>query len=351
MALPAMLFERLWLPDPIYSFFSIDSKKAWEMLPESGSNYFVDGKTPYTDFTSFWSVPTDQRTAALQSTLPRLLARVRELKPLIDIGAIGFYPWEPLLLKKAGEMREACNRLAKSNIVNSLTQKFLQDNYSLGPRLGAMGVKFSTPPPGSQFKAGDPLWLVEKRPILLLGFLNAAYSHETSAAFLPEKTGDRIVYEFIRSGGNVDGTSFSITSKIELPRFSRAVWADIVSIRKSSSALAELRSIVRDAGGVSEEKSLPAIRDRLEKASGKLKEDSSLLKATQGSLVDVAINTSITGVGGYIVAGLDASLIATLGAGVATLICSYCRAHWDRKRKSAREAAELLINVSEGTKL
>jgi hypothetical protein len=348
LALPLISSEKVWLPDPIFTFFSQRAADAWHLIPCSGSKYMTGKSQGRTLDEAFWTVQVDRRKPAILQRLPALLARLRELKPLVEAGAIGFLPWEPILLAQPEHFRTAANQLSTSPFVLKLTQRFPQIEYSLGPRSGPIGIQVGeNQPPGSDLVPGTQMYLVEKRPMLLLGFLNAAYSRVTAASYQPSLRGDRVVYDFVRSGGDISGGTTTIAEQVALPRLASAAWPDIVGLRQNSRALNEFRSVVQRAGAVSEEQALPAIRAALNEAAEKLRVESSTWRSFKSEFVSTTIQTAISGAGGYIAAGTDAAFIAGLGAGAASLILSFARSRWNAERKQAEVGSEILISVAE----
>ncbi|MDI1482011.1 hypothetical protein [Polyangium sp. y55x31] len=347
IAAPVVMFERVCLPDPVFSFFSRTAAKAWELLPESGSVHLIGKRSIHTAPSSFWTVPTTGRRTLVDKTLPQMLRQLKELRPLVEVGAIALVPWEPILLRDANALHEATQKLARSQYATELTQRYNQIEYNYGVRVGAIGIEMKDPPPGSNTAPGEPLWWEEKRPMLHLGLLNAAFSKATAASFLPDRPGDRAVYDFARSGGRVTQPTQPIAEHLTIPAFSKALWPDIVALRKNSVALAELRAIIRDASAIDDETSIPVLRNRLDEAAARLKEDASLWKAVKSTAQDAAIMTTISGGGGYLAAGPDAAFIATLGGGAVSFLMNLARAKWNPQRTATQDASELLVRLSD----
>ncbi len=40
LALPLLISKQIWLPDPLYSMLSIETKPIWHRLPEGGANNY-----------------------------------------------------------------------------------------------------------------------------------------------------------------------------------------------------------------------------------------------------------------------------------------------------------------------
>ncbi len=119
LAIPLLTSEKVWLPDPFISFFSESANRAWELMPDANSDFFGAGGAPISHWKGLWQVPPDRRKNRIREVLPPLLDRLRELKPLLDSGAISFLPWEPTVLTQKANLQELTRALTNQTAAPS----------------------------------------------------------------------------------------------------------------------------------------------------------------------------------------------------------------------------------------
>lgn len=290
LANQVILFKSIWMPDPVFSFFSEVAREGWRYLPDTGSKYFVDQVFP-SHWRNVWDISPEQRRTAIRKYLPAVLSTYRALKPLVDMGVVKFFPWEKLVLNHHEEMRTAISELKKHPIVHILQTTFTSEQYSISPLVSGIEIRAGDPPPPG-LRKGEPMWFSDSSPVLMTGILNNLLSFHTGASFMPTLPGDRILYDFIASGGLVRPTKQAVGSPVPLPQLSKALWPDIVAVRKDVEALAIFREIIADVAS-SEQMAIPEIQERLREAAEKINQDTSILKITGGSTVFVLINVLV----------------------------------------------------------
>jgi hypothetical protein len=343
-----LLFDRLWLPDPMFSALTHSAADTWSFLPDSGGTYFSDRPGVHEpDAPNVWKHRSpDERRNFIMRRLPAVLRRLAELRPLVEAGAIGFVPWETALLDAS--FREKLLEFVRSHrehaLVTEVTQRHLQENYNLGPRVGAIGMQLGKGEPvrvdGPQ--EGDPLWFKEKSPFLVLGALNASFSHQVAASMAPSLPGDRDVYDYVVSNGVVAPAPQPLAEAISLPRFSAAAWADVAAIRRDADSLALFRGVLKEAAGAEESVALPYLREKLTAAADTIKKDNSLWTAVKGSLAEASV-------GAVLVGGLAAIAAESVpAAGLAALIGALPGLGHQAlagKRRAAVKRAEVILRV------
>ncbi len=338
LAIQVLSFEQVWLPDPIYSFLGHDSIDAWSKLPDSGATFFTTSLGPHVSWTNYWKSDRQERTDRLLKSLPPVLKRLNDIRGLVEQGVIYLYPWELLLNKNANKMRDVVVELRSRDIFEGITTRYPQEQYNLGPRLGSIGIQMPHGDPTHGLKPGTKLWIEDKTPVLVCGLLNAMLSETFGASFLPSLAGDRPIHDYIRSGGCDNPEIVRIAKSVTLPKFSEAVWEDIVAIRQHSETLALLREIIKDAASVDEERALESIRARLEECRAKLLEDTSLWKVVQNSSVDFTVSAF----GGFIAAeAAGGHLPLTITSSAASAGVSFLwQLYKGTTRKESREARQ-----------
>ncbi len=346
LASQLVLFETVWLPDPLYAFLAETARQGWSYLPETGSDYLSHhGIRPH--WKHLWDVSPEQRRAAIRRYLPGMLATYRKLKPFADEGIIRLFPWEKLIIRYREDMRKAIIELKKHPVVEVLKTSFPSEKYSLSPLVFGIGMQAADPPPPGM-KIGEPVWLTDSSPVLMMGILNNLFSFHTGSTFMPALPGDRVLYDFIASGGQLRPGRQSVGSPIPLPQLSNVMWPDLISIRKDAEVLAIFREIINQAAGA-EGMNLPEIEERLREAAEKLRKDTTLTKITGGSLVYVMINMFVAVGAVGLMGGNDVhakQFFAGLGAFVSEFL-KRLYAGYAGDYKAKRNRRELLISIAD----
>lgn len=343
-----LMHDVVWLPNPIFSGLAGAAHEGWSWCPEAANEFFAK-RGVRARWRNFWGVPTDARKHFLRTEFTKTLQVVRELEPLLESGVVRLLPWETLL---ATSERRACikqfvEQLANDKTLIATSQSIPQKEFALGPRSGPIGMVVSdNQPPGSPLKPGEQMFLADKRPIVFNATLNALVSELSAASIALPLRGDRLIHDYLASGAKLP-TEAKLADRISLPKFSAALWPDIMAIRRSSEALAILRSVLRDAATTSEEKALPELRERLEDAAARIRADASLLRAVKGNTIDVGVSVLMSA--GFAAAtaatapGL-AALSAALGAfaGLSPVV----RSALDEERKARLRMGDLILRVA-----
>lgn len=347
LAIPLLSSQQMWLPDPTYSFFSIESLDIWGKMPDSGSKYFSNTPSIHTNWVNYWGTKKDNRVEYLEERLPGILENMKKIRTLAEHQAVYLYPWELVVKENLKDMKDAVNSLRKHEIFDSISTKYTQQNYNLGPRLGAIGITLTEDHNTTGLKAGENLWIGDKTPVLVCGLLNTMLTEQFGANFLSPLSGDRLVHDFIRSGGESSPQTMDVSNSLKFPNLSNAVWEDIVAIRKDSETLALFRDIIKDASYIDEEKGLEAIKLRLDEAIAKIKEDKSLWKVAEGAYSELAIGAfggflSCLGAGSNV---SDSMLGGVTGAGV-TFLWKLYKGYADSENRDARTRVDLLMKIN-----
>jgi hypothetical protein len=336
IAVPLLTFNQIWLPDPIYSFFTRQSFEAWKLMPDSGSRFFTKQPSIHTAWTTYWGCSHENRNDYLLKTLPGILNRMKIIRPLVNDKVIFLWPWELLVNNCYKEMKESIQILEKSQIINVITKKYNQNEYNLGPRIGSIGVELSSNDSIHGLKAGTKMWLGDTIPVLVYGLLNTMVSEYFGANFISELPGDRIVHDFIRSGGNIEPPSMELGKHVALPRFTEAIWDDIIAIRKDSESLSLLRNIISDASNLDEEFSMESIKDRISDVINKINCEKSIWKVVKDGTSEVIIGAF----GGFITMAVSGTTIplSTVGAGAGSGLAFLWQLYKGLGNKNFREA-------------
>lgn len=346
IALHLLLNDKVWLPDPLFSMLSNRSYSVWRQLPESGSASFRNKKPIATKWTGLWEVQTSARPGYIRKYLPQILCRIFQLRELVGSGAVCFYPWELLIQDKMKLIRSATLEAADEPLLQKITQQYKQIQYNLGVRLGPMNLEAAKDIPEWNLKKGDPFWWVDKTPILTTAIINTIISNELCAVFIPDLPGDRVVYDYLQTGGELSPNVHKIKENIALPSFSRACWPDIVAIRKDSLVFNELRKIVSEMPTLQGDDSIKSIQDRLERSVDQIKKDTAAWRITKGFAASVSL-ALVTAAGTSLIG--DKSAAAAAAAGVVTGSVSSLPAIFSGvvSRRRKKKAADLLLSISE----
>lgn len=342
----AVAFDTVWLPDPIYSFLGREASKALELLPDLGGTFFTSR-----GITNSWRTlnmtPPSERKNRIREFFPPVLARLRELRPLVEAGAVRLARWEPLLFERRDELRTLVTSLADEKAIVDLTQRFPQINYNYGVRVGAIGITAAAGGTGDFPAAGTPMYWADKRPMVLGSLLNASFSTKHNASFAPALSGDRVLYDCLVSGGHVNPMPRPLGQTFSFPKFADALLPDLVAIRKDSATLEIFRKVMRDAAGAPEDAALPELRDRLQAAAAKVAEDASLKKVVGGMTNDFVVGSLASGLGGYVLGGVPGAIgLASVTAGIGYL-AKLLRPIVSKDRRDAAARAELIVRVSD----
>jgi hypothetical protein len=361
IATSVLAFDSVWLFDPIYSLVSHAASEAWNLLPERNGRYFGEDRHVSIDWRPLGHQGKDDRREFLLREVPPRLQRLRELRPLFETGAISFISWERLLLKDREPLKAAIDSLRAS--AAPVVTKHPQDSYNLGFRLSPIRIQLSNDVPQFGLKRGTDMHFGDRTPLLLYGLMNTLISAQSGAVLIPELQGDSDLYEFVMSGLNPTPRRITLNDRIELPRFSRAVWDDLAAIRKDSEALATLREVIRLAATSEEGAILSDVRSRLEGTADKIRAESGLSQHFKAGTARFGldsikgITTSSTGaaargmVTGAAVGGLAGSVVAAavggVGGAAAGFLLDLATRTFNKDRKAKKTRAELFVRIAQ----
>jgi len=202
LAVPLLFSKQIMLPDPLYSLLAPRASALWKRLPESGNKSY--SKTPLmaSQWKSYWLTDASERLSFLNVTLPPLVAQLLKLRPLIDGGHIMLQPWEVAVEPEVELLRKSVLELQKKpDVIKEITQRFIQTKYSAGVRLGPIGIEVSMDAPALGLQKGDPMWFGDKAEILAMGLIHSILSSKYSSNLFDTLPGDRLVYDYVRTGG------------------------------------------------------------------------------------------------------------------------------------------------------
>ena len=310
----ALLFSKqIWLPDPIYSALSLHTKSVWKRLPESGPVNLNGNPSAYMSWDNYWSSKSSERISYLDSTIPGLVSQLLEIKPLVKSGFVCLYPWEAIVKDNINDIKNTVVALQENTeVLDVVRHKYEQKEYSIGARLGPIGISVSSNTLGG-LKQGDPMWFGDPSDVLYGGMLNTLLTSTLSADFINSLKGDRVVHDFIRSGGEYSPVIENKTN-ILLPNLNRAVWKDIVAIKHDSELVSILSNLVEDSKNIDSDDACKAMKAELKTIEEKLKKDLSIMKLVGSPLAELSVGT-MAGVAGGILSGGN-PMAALIAAGV-----------------------------------
>ena len=345
-----LLAEKVWLPDPIFGAFAKTAAEVWLKMPDSGSNYLLDRPSPYTQWKPFISVKASERKDILRQYLSSYLLKVLSLRKLHEAGAVGFYSWERLLAPRLDHMRNVIQELRVADLHKYVTTAYDQDQYSVGTRMGPIGIVAQSNCPETGLKAGAKLWFGDSTPILVYGLLNAAVSENLGCRFEPQLPGDRVVYDFVKSNGRIGVPTIPVERSVILPSFYNAIFADLVTIRNDSELLDVFRKLLTQLAHAETEVSLDAIRSEIEVIAARLRENKPLRKAVGPASVNFSV-ALLGGIAGAAItvsssAALEGAAASVLTASAATYIIQLAVAAFGGEASKAKARNEVITRIS-----
>lgn len=315
LSLYLILFETLWVPDLFYSYLCRDAIKGWRCMPESGSDY-TGKQTAHIRWKQLWDYPTSERKHRAKQILGPYISIIKNLKPLIDIGAIRFFPWEQFISKNKEGFKDTILGLSSNKSFTDSLMKIDQDQYNLGVRLGPIGIVSEKGDPSTNLKPGAKLHFVDKRLEISNGIAHSIFSAELGASYVPDLPGDRLVYNYIVSNGDTNPKVQPLVEKFNLPNLNNATWEDIVAIRKDSELLSILRSILKEAVFYEEETLNQELKERLKILEEKLDNDSGIIRSSKNEIRNLYTGTLAGATTGALSGGSAILTGAVVGAGI-----------------------------------
>ncbi|WP_279117637.1 hypothetical protein [Acidithiobacillus thiooxidans] len=345
-----LLAEKIWLPDPIFGAFAQSAAEVWLKMPDSGSRYLLNSPGAYTQWKPFVSVKVSERKDVLRQYLSSYLLKILSLRKLHENGAVGFYSWERLLAPRLDHMRNVIQELRGADLHKYVTTAYDQDQYSLGTRMGPIGIVAQSNCPETGLKAGAKLWIGDSTPILVYGLLNAAVSESLGCRFEPQLPGDRVIYDFAKSNGRIGVPTIPVEKPVILPSFNDAIFDDLAVIRNDSELLDVFRKLLTQLAHAETEVSLDAIRSEIKVIAARLHEDKPLRKAVGPASIDfsVALLGGIAGaaITGSSIGALKVAAASVLTASAATYIKQLAVAACGGDASKAKARNEVITRIS-----
>lgn len=165
------------------------------------------------------------------------------------------------------------------------------------------------------------------------------------------------------SGLKPNPSRTTVASRIDLPRFSQAVWEDVVAIRKDSEALATFRDIILKAATSDETAILGDIQDRLECAAEDIRTESSLLPffksgsfhfgidAIKGTTSRLAGSVAAGAVVGGTVGSLPGAVAGAAAGGISGAAVDFmmklATRSFDKSHQARSDRAELFVKIAQ----
>jgi hypothetical protein len=217
----------------------------------------------------------------------------------------------------------------------------------LGVRLGALSITANEDVPATGLKKGDSLWIVDKTEILVLGLIHSLLASQYHSNFVETLPGDRLVFDFVRTDGVLRPAMQNLSGTIEIPNLSRALWPDIVAIKKDSELLGKLQDRISELAYCGDDDQLDVIREGLAEVQSKLMNDASFAKCLKLPTSELIVSSAV-GVASNLITGADlskAALASVLTAGVMfthKLISEY----FDTENQAARKRRDLVVRIN-----
>lgn len=346
LAMPLLFSKQIWLPDPLYSVLAPETKSIWNRLPESGPKGITGKPSAYLPWDNYWSTRTSERIDYLDTVVPPLVKKLVDIKPLVRSGAIALYPWELIVSDNIDSIKASVIELeSETEILHKVRHKFKQKEYSIGARLGPMGIEVGSNPPNG-LKSGDSLWFGDPSSVLYGGMLNALVTSSLSADFINTLKGDRLVHDFIRSGGDYC-PRIENKARIELPNLSNALWSEIVAIKQDSELVNMLTCIIDDSQNLSGANADLVIKEELASLESKFKQDLSIMKLVSNPLAELSVGTMAGFTGGLFSGGNPSITLASSGiASVSSFLLKLANAHQAPERLATKKRKDIICSIS-----
>ncbi|MFA0005121.1 hypothetical protein AB4422_17290 [Vibrio splendidus] len=346
LAVPLLFSKQIWLPDPLYSVLAPNTKSIWSRLPESGPMNIMGQPGPYLPWDNYWTTRTSERVSYLDSVVPTLVKRLIELKPLVKSGYIILYPWEIMVGENLDSIKKAVVELSnETDILDKVRHKYKQKEYSIGARLGPIGFEVARHPPQG-LKARDSMWLGDPSSVLYGGMLNTLLTSSLSADFVNTLKGDRLVHDFIRSGGEYNPV-LQNGVQISLPNLSNALWPEIVAVKQDSELVDKLSSALDGARNLPCSDAELLICDELKLLESQFKNDLSISKLVGSPVAELSVATMAGFTGGLFSGGNPTVALASSGiASVSSFLLKLANTHQSPERLATKKRKDIICSIS-----
>ncbi|MBB6324291.1 hypothetical protein [Paraburkholderia tropica] len=348
LGLPLLFSQQVMLPDPLYSLLAPRASAVWKRLPESGNKSFAKTPSVSSPWKSYWSTDLQERLSFLNETIPPIVAQLQKLRPMIEAGHIVLQPWETAVEPELELLKQSVDDLLKKpEVIKEITQRYKQDQYCAGVRLGPIGIEVSEDNLAHGLRKGDPMWFGEKAEILVMGLIHSIVASKYSSSLLDTVPGDRIVYDYVRTGGVIRPRSDQIVSSVKVPNLSAALWSEIVAIKNDSELLSQLKDTISDIAYCNDEDQKILIREKVASIESKLKEDTALKKYAKFSISDFGVGV-ISGTVSNLMTGTSGLLSA--GAAIASTGISFgyklVSEYFGSENKNLRRRRDVIVRLN-----
>jgi hypothetical protein len=343
-----LLSNQLWLPDPLYSLFSTKATSLWRKIPEGGAENYTSTPMITIDWKNYWLTKITDRTNFLNQIVPSLVKKLMGVKELVRNKFVFLHPWECFLYDNLENIKKSVTELNQNKeIEKSITEYYKQINYSLGIRLGAIGIEAGTDSMGANLKKGDPLWVGDKTEVYFIGIINTLLTTTLQSNMYEILPGDRLVHDYIRSGGRINPYQSIIKVEKEIPDFKSAIWDDIVAIKKDSELLNKMKDLIFEFSYGNDENYNQDIKDKLFEIAQEISSSKDLVKYFKGPLIQLGIGI-LGGSIGNITRGLDPSLAIAVSAITAssTFLYSLVSDIFKKENKEKRKRKDIILRIA-----
>ncbi|MCX4149853.1 MULTISPECIES: hypothetical protein [Paraburkholderia] len=348
LALPLLFSKQVMLPDPLYSLLAPRASALWNRLPEGGNKSY--SKTPLitSPWKNYWSTDISERFAFLNATLSPLVAQMLKLQPMVDTGHILLQPWEVAVESEVELLRKSVADFQKKpDVIKEIAQRFKQAQYSAGVRLGPIGLEVSDDSPSHGLLKGDPMWFGDKAEILVMGLIHSIVASKYSSSLLDALPGDRLVYDYVRTGGILNPKTDQIVNSIQVPNLSEALWDDIIAIKNDSELLNQLKDTIAEVAYCNSDDQKVLIKEEIAGIASKLKADTALKKYAKFSVSDLGVGL-IAGAVSNAMTGSPAATAATaaaVGAGL-TFGGKLVSEYFGAENESLRRRRDVIVRIN-----
>lgn len=348
LALPLLFSKQLMLPDPLFSLMAPRATAIWQRLPEGGNKSFAKTPLIQSQWKSYWMTETSERFAYLNTSVPPLLKQLIKLKPLIEAGHILLQPWELAVEAEIESLRSSVFALQKKpDVLKEVTQKYRQGQYHSGVRVGAVDLSVSEDWPDQGLKKGDPMWFGESSEVLVVGLIHSIFASAYSSSLLDTLPGDRLVFDYVRTGGILRPRTEALISSVKVPNLSTALWSDIVAIKKDSEILAKLQEVITEVSYCEEEHQKAILKDEISSIESRIKADTTLMKYANLAVSDFTVGAIATGVSNTMTgSSLKVGALAAAAGTAVSFGYKFASEYFSPDNRSKRKRRDLIVKLN-----
>jgi len=343
-----LLSNQLWLPDPLYSLFSTKATTLWKKIPEGGANNFSSTPLITIEWKNYWLTKITERANFLNKIVPNLVKNLLGVKELVKNKFVLIYPWEYFLYDNLDNIKLSITELKNiKEIEKSITEHYTQKNYSLGVRLGALGIEASMDSTDHNLKKGDPLWIGDKTEIYFIGIVNTLLTSTLQSNMYEILPGDRLIHDYIRSGGRITPIQNLFRIEKEIPDLKSAVWDDIVAIKKDSELLNKMKDIITEFSYGNDENLNQDLKDRLLEIASEICNNKDLIKYFKGPLIQLGVGT-LGGIIANTISGLDSTVAIATSSIIAgsSFLYSLVSEIYKKENKEKRKRKDIILKIA-----